>query len=99
MRLLFIALVMAVTASSALLATSQPSSAGDNLLFASAAPDASKQEGRIATPNMSEPRLYANACGLCTDEDCCGGTENGWKLCKDGCPQGQYKCEQVAYCK
>ncbi len=41
---------------------------------------------------------YAAACGLCTDEDCCGGTENGWRLCKSDCPEGQYKCMQVATC-
>ncbi len=42
---------------------------------------------------------YAAACGLCTDVDCCGGTENGWKLCASDCPSGQYKCEQVAECE
>ncbi len=49
-------------------------------------------------PNQSTPIRVANACGLCTDEDCCGGTENGWKLCKADCPEGQYKCEQVSLC-
>ena len=49
--------------------------------------------------NYSEPIRMANACGLCTDVDCCGGAENGWKLCKSDCAEGQYKCEQVAACK
>ena len=52
----------------------------------------------VETRNYSEPVRMANACGLCTDVDCCGGSENGWKLCKADCPEGQYKCEQVSVC-
>lgn len=43
-------------------------------------------------------RVAQAACGLCTDVDCCGGSENGWKLCQSDCPSGQYKCMQVAVC-
>lgn len=98
MRAMFIPLVVAATAALALLTGPTPSYAGDLRLFASAVPNASRAS-RTMTPKADEPVRYANACGLCTDEDCCGGTENGWKLCKNGCPEGQYKCEQVAYCK
>ena len=57
-------------------------------------PNFSKQ----VLPKRNDLIRYAAACGLCTDEDCCGGTENGWRLCKSDCPEGQYKCMQVATC-
>ena len=47
---------------------------------------------------LPNSRKYANACGLCSNVDCCGGASLGWKLCKSNCPTGQYKCLQVATC-
>ncbi len=37
-------------------------------------------------------------CGMCRDEECCGGAALGWKLCKSNCPPGQYVCMRVATC-
>ena len=83
----------------ALTAGSGPSLAGDvQLLLASAVPNASQATGQVMNFG-AEQRLALNACGLCSDVDCCGGSENGWKLCASDCPSGQYRCEQVAVCK
>lgn len=74
-----------------------PSSAGEAQLLALAAPEASQATGQVL--NYGADKRYAlNACGLCSDVDCCGGSENGWKLCASDCPSGQYRCEQVAVC-
>ena len=75
-----------------------PALAGDIVLLALAAPNASQANGQVMNFGP-EKRLALNACGLCTDVDCCGGSENGWKLCKSDCPSGQYRCEQVAVCE
>jgi len=51
-------------------------------------------------PLYAHPNRHVvdNACGLCTDTECCGGASLGWKLCQDGCPSGQKKCMMVATC-
>ncbi|MCG6859357.1 MAG: hypothetical protein LJE67_14960 [Salaquimonas sp.] len=96
MRVKFLPLAFAAVLALALPAATVPSQAGE--LLALAAPNASQATGKVLDFGSGQ-RYALNACGLCTDVDCCGGAENGWKLCKSDCPSGQYRCEQVAVCE
>lgn len=92
-------LVFAVVAiASAGMARAGSESAGDGQVPMTVALAVPQSQGRAKAPDVTGLRRYAAACGICSDVDCCGGSENGWKLCQSDCPSGQYKCEQVAEC-
>jgi hypothetical protein len=97
MRALLVLLTITTMASFSLVIGAAPAMAaevGPLVLSALSTP----RDENAAMSKINEAPRYAAACGLCTDEDCCGGTATGWKLCTSDCPSGQYKCMQVAAC-
>lgn len=97
MRASALLLAFAITATIAF-AASLPATASDPQLAALSAPRAAGSDLLQRWSARNAARVAQAACGLCTNVDCCGGSANGWKLCRSNCPSGQYKCMQVATC-
>jgi hypothetical protein len=96
MRCFFFAALLSLFAVISAASTLPGDGARTRMLASRAVPE--RQQELTTLEKLASPGRYANACGLCSDVDCCGGAENGWKLCSSDCPSGQYKCEQVAVC-